>query len=1235
MYARCGALEKARELLDVYGSGDVFTWTAIIVGYTDKGQPEEALCIFAKLQQVGLIPNAVTLVYALKACGSIRAIKRGEEIHELITKDGFLTNNVKLCTALLGMYVKCGSLLKARQVLEELPVRDVISWNALITGYVEHDKGQEALLCFDEMQREGLLPDSVTIACILRACGSMKEHDKGERIYNQFVKEGVVEQDIVLGNALIDMYAKCGALEKAQQVLQELPVRNFISWNIMIAGCTNHGKNKQALKHFDRMIQEGISPDAVTYTCALKACGCIGATDVGQKLHDEIAKQGLLQNHVKLGTALVDMYAKSGAFTKAWQVLEALPVRNVVSWNALIAGYVEDSKGEQALDCLEQMQYEGLSPDVVTFTCILKACGNIGALDEGERIHHEIAQQGLLATHDILGNALLAMYANCGALAKAWALLQELPMRSVISWNIMIGAYANESDGEQALICFEQMQQENHVPDAVTYASLLKVYGSTGVLDKGERIHNVIAQRKLLEKHTELGSALIDMYAKCGAFRKAWDVLDGLYLRNVVCWNALITGYVEHGQGEKALDCVEQMQGEGFSPDAITCLCIFKACGIIRHALKGEKIHDEIAEKGWLQDNAVLITSLVDMYAKCGSFTKARSVLEGCRIHNVMSWNALLAGYAEHGEGYEAIRCYEEMQCNDISPDAATFSCILKACSSIRAYYIGEEIHKRILDQNMLRDNVILGTALVDIYAKCGALAKAHRVLEELPVRNVISWNALITGYIEHDKCAQAFWCFSQIKHEGLSPNSVTYTCILQACGSLQAADKGEEIHNEIELNGMLGTDIVLDTALVDMYAKCGALEKAHGILEKLPLKNVVSWNALIAGYCQHEADDQALLSFEQMKRNGVHPDSVTFTCVLKACGSIGAADQGEKIHGEIVKQGLSNNNIVLCTALLGMYSKCGAAAKAQQLLKDSSVRDVISWNALIVGLIQQGEVVKALKCFEQMQTEGFSPDVATFSSVLSACSRIGLVDEAQSYFMNMSAKYGVTPDLEHYACMIDLFGRAGHLDRAVEVIEKLPSPNSGVWSTLLGACRKWEDIIVGRWAFEHALKVDKSDSAAYVLMANIYASAGMEEDAKTIEIMSIENKATMKQAHSWWIDKTGYAHQFHTGETNLVKIDQIHLKLKDLAQKVNAFSKFKIHSFCVYCDKMALAFALINTPVGESVSVMFDKPICCECHIGTSLISEIEHRIIIVHDQNRRHVFQDGKCSCEDSWVE
>ncbi|KAH7427133.1 hypothetical protein KP509_10G031500 [Ceratopteris richardii] len=682
------------------------------------------------------------------------------------------------------------------------------------------------------------------------------------------------------------------------------------------------------------------------------------------------------------------------------------------------------------------------------------------------------------------------MYAKCSEFGKAEILLGIHQSRDVVPWTALITGYIRDGRSQVALECLEYMLHEGICPNVVTYSCILKACASLGALKKGEEIHEDLIRQDLLQDNVVIGTALVDMYAKCGALSKAHGVLEKLSFRDVVCWSALISGYTQNGQGEQALYCFECMLREGILPNAVTYTCVLKACALTGALDKGKHIHFEIINQGLLYNNVELGNALVDMYAKCGALANARDVLEKLSARNVITWNALISGYLQANECELALRCFECMQQEGVLPDAVTYISILRASAALGALHKGIQIHKEVIQQGLLQDNVMIGTALVDMYAKCGVLSMAHDVIEQLPSRNVVTWSALIAGYADTLQGDEALNCFERMLYEGIFPNAVTYACALKACTAIGALEKGKELHDQILKQGLLQDNVVLGNALVYMYAKCGALFKAHNVLKELTSRDVVTWSALIAGYVEHGQGEGALDCFDSMLHDGIFPNAVTYVSILKACALLGALYRGEQIHDEIIRHGFLQDNVVLGNALVDMYAKCGALLKAKVVLENLPSRDTISWNALIAGYAQAGKDDQLLKCLARMQDEGISPNAASFACVLNLYGHLGRIEQALAQFLNMSNNYNMKPDLECVSCVIDLLARAGHLENALYLTQDIDF--SGIWLAILGACWKCGDFNSGRVAFERAVELDKCDGPTYVLMANIYAATGV-----------------------------------------------------------------------------------------------------------------------------------------------
>ena len=570
----------------------------------------------------------------------------------------------------------------------------------------------------------------------------------GEKIHNEVISNGLLEKDIILGNALVDMYAKCGSLAKAQQVLEGLPIRNIISWSALIVGYAQHGQGHEALECFQMMESEGLSPDVVVFTCILKACGRSGAIHMGEQIHDKIVAMGLLEKDIVIGNALVDMYAKCGEFVKARRLLEEIPRRDIFSWNALLAGYVQEGQGREALNCFEWMQNDGITPDVVTFICILKACGNLKDFEKGRQIHEEIVNRGVLAEKDILlSTALLDMYAKCGMLVIAQQLFDKIPDRNVVSWSALIAGYVQHERSHEALHCFEEMQHEGIFPDSVTFICVLKACGNIGAIKKGEYINEKIVERGMLKKDIVLGAALVDMYVKCGVLEKAQKALQELPVRDLLSWNALISGYVQQEKANDALRSFEQMQRDGIAPNLVTLVCVLKACGSAGAIDKGEQIHERIMSEGFRDEENITIlgTALVDMYAKCGSLTKAQKILHELPQRNIVSWNALITGYSQQGQGQEALACFEKMRNEGISPNKVTFLCILVACSHSGLLDEAEMLFEKMTKIYAINPEFEHHTCMVLVFGSRGNFDKALLIALQ-SCDHLEVWVALLGG---------------------------------------------------------------------------------------------------------------------------------------------------------------------------------------------------------------------------------------------------------------------------------------------------------------------------------------------------------------------------------------------------------------------------------------------------------------------------------------------------------
>eukprot|EP01018_Ginkgo_biloba_P019587 Gb_24126 [translate_table: standard] len=675
-------------------------------------------------------------------------------------------------------------------------------------------------------------------------------------------------------------------------------------------------------------------------------------------------------------------------------------------------------------------------------------------------------------------------------------------------------------------------------------------------------------------------------------------------------------------------------------PDTIAYTSLLQTGADIEHL---NQLHAHMLKSG-LGQNMILLTKLVSMYAMFGSMDHARLVFDKISERDVFLWNVMIRGYAKNGPYMEALTLYHQMQGIGIQPNNFTFPFVLTACAGLLALKEGKEIHDDIIRARFESD-VYIGNALLNMYCKCGKIEYARHVFDKMPKRDVVSWNAMIVGYAQNGHASEALSLFHQMRLEGVKPDSVTMVSVLPACASLAALQQGKGIHGYVNKIGF-DSDVVVGTSLIDMYAKCKSIESSRHLFEKMSTRSLVSWNAMISGYVQNGHANEALTLFNQMRLTNITPDKFTVATILTACAYLGGLQQGKWVHNYAIRNEF-HLDVFVETALIDMYAKCGSLEIAYQVFNKMSKRDLVAWNAIIAGYGMHGYGDDALALFLQMQRTGIKPNHITFTHVLTACSYAGMVDKGWKYFYCMSRDYCITPSLEHYACVVDLLGRAGYLDEAFNFIQKMPlEPDTVVWGALLAACRIHSNTELGKHVAERLLELEPENAGWYILLSNIYAAAGRWDDVTKVRTM-MKAEGLKKPPGCSFIEVDNRIHTFIAADKSHPQSEEIYAMLETLAGLMKdagyvPHTKFVLHDveeevkeqmLCSHSEKLAIAFGIINTNPGNPVRIMKNLRVCGDCHHATKFISRIIHREIIVRDANRFHHFKDGLCSCGDYW--
>ncbi|KAL6005288.1 hypothetical protein ACLOJK_005851 [Asimina triloba] len=608
------------------------------------------------------------------------------------------------------------------------------------------------------------------------------------------------------------------------------------------------------------------------------------------------------------------------------------------------------------------------------------------------------------------------------------------------------------------------------------------------------------------------------------------------------------------------------------------------------------------------------------------------------------TYNMIIRGFSTHGPHLKTLEFYSHLLHSHTLPDKFTYPFVLKACAALSAVDVAREAHGRAIRSGLASD-VYISTALVDLYLKLGAVDDALRVFDGMSVKNVVSWNALIAGFEYNGLDEEAVGAFGSMLDSGLEPNSSTVVAVLPAIARLGALGEGKFIHEWIVRRGLEMNELVRNS-FIAMYGKCGELEQARKLFNDMPERTDASWNAIISAYMQEGNIMEALKLFYCMQISGFRPTAISIASVLPACGDLVDIRLGKKMHGYSFRNGFESS-LVVSTALVDTYAKCGCVEAAKQVFSMMPERNIVSFNAMISGYGLHGHGKDALELFRGMQKEAIKPNERTFVSLINACSHAGMVTEGMKCFKSMHKHYGIVPQMKHYSCVVDLLGRAGQLKEAYEFIEQIPIEiDDVVWGALLGACRTHKNMELGEIAAKRAIELNPEEPGYYVTLANMYAVEGRWADSHKLR-EAMRERSLQKEVGCSWIEEGGTTHSFVAGDFRHLEWGKIHKKMLEIGRRLREEgyapdTRFVLHEtaeevkderLSMHSERIALAFGLLKIGNGMAIRISKNLRICGDCHAALKLVSRIYGREIIVRDSHRFHRFEGGLCSCKDYW--
>ncbi|XP_074582813.1 pentatricopeptide repeat-containing protein At4g30700 [Curcuma longa] len=656
-------------------------------------------------------------------------------------------------------------------------------------------------------------------------------------------------------------------------------------------------------------------------------------------------------------------------------------------------------------------------------------------------------------------------------------------------------------------------------------------------------------------------------------------------------------------------------------------------------------LHARIVVDGFANDPYVG-SALADLYLNSSQVSIAEKVFDAIPEPDTVLWNTLISGLVNNCSFPSAASVFQRMMISNTAKfSSTTLAVILPAAAELQDLILGSLVHCLAIKLGFASLTHIV-TGLISMYSKCGNISAAELLFREIEFPDIIAHNAMISGYSINGLVTSSVCLFKKLLALGVeTPNSSTMVGLIPVFNPfgyelLITCIHGFSIKAGVVLNS------AVSTSFTTIYCRVDDMESARRMFDAMPKKSIASWNAMISGYTQNGMTEMAISLFKEMQVSNVKPNQITVTSILSACAQLGSLTLGKWVHDIIIEEQIELNVFVL-TALIDMYAKCGSISEARKIFDEMEEKNVVSWNAMISAYGLHGKGTEALKLFEAMLSASIVPTGVTFLSVLYACSHGGLVEKGQNIFKSMLCDYGIKPRPEHYACMVDLLGRAGRINEALEFIQTTPEASGpGVWGALLGACMIHKESKLARMAADKLFELEPENPGYYVLLSNIHSSKRNYLEAAMVR-QDAKKKHLVKSPGCTSIEVGDVMHTFTANDNVHPQSAAIYSELEKITSKMaeegyqpdtdaalyDVEEEEKEHMVKVHSEKLAITFAIISTDPGTEIRIFKNLRVCLDCHSWTKFVSKITERLIIVRDATRFHHVKDGVCSCGDYW--
>ncbi|XP_056684186.1 pentatricopeptide repeat-containing protein At3g63370, chloroplastic [Spinacia oleracea] len=885
-----------------------------------------------------------------------------------------------------------------------------------------------------------------------------------------------------------------------------------------------------------------------------------------------------------------------------------------------------------------------LSPDEA-FSSVIELCAGKKSTREGKQIHTHVIKSNGHGNSVFLRTKLVFFYGKCGAVVDAKKVFDEMPQRTIFSWNAMLGAYVSNGKPRETLELYQGMRVLGVNVDACTFPCVIKACGLIKDLRLGSEIHG-FAVKSGCESNGFVVNALVSMYAKCEDTVGARQLFDRIQEKDdVVLWNSIISAYSASGKPIEAITLFREMEKAGVGMNSYTYVSALQACEEPFRRL-GMEIHAAILKSND-HTHLYVANALLVMYTRCGRMKEAAQIFLKMTDKDSITWNSMLSGFVQNGFYNQALQFFHETLVAGQVADQVSLISILGTSGRLKNLLNGMEAHAYAM-KNGLDSDIQVANSLIDMYSKCCHVNYMERVFRSMFCRDVVSWTTVIAGYAQSNHHTKALDVFREVQtdgpEDGVNIDAMMIGSVLLACTSLRQLNHVKETHGYILRKGL--SDLVLDNTLVDAYGECNNIELAFSMFKLIENKDVVSWTSMISAYVDNGFGDKALSLFRSMIKDGLKPDSVALISLLSATASLSALKKGKEVHGFLIKQGFLLEGSI-ASSLVDMYARCGTLENSFKVFDIVKEKDTVLWTCMIHACGMHGCGKEAVELFNKMKMENIKPDHITFLALLYACSHSGMIDEGKRYLEIMKDEYKFEPWPEHYACVVDLLGRANRLKEAYQFVKTIVEPGAVVWCALLGACHVHCNKELGEIAAEKLLDSEPENPGNYVLVSNMFAAFKRWDDVELVR-ERMKEKGLKKTPACSWLEMRGKVHSFMARDKTHPQSDQIYEKLDEVIEVLKkeggyvAETKYVLHNvdeeektkmLYGHSERLAIAYALLESSKGAPIRVNKNLRVCGDCHAFIKLVSEFFDREIIVRDASRFHHFRHGSCSCGDFW--